>query len=35
VTAWSGSQSMGLGVAVVFFLIGLCVMLTVRAPNDS
>ena len=35
VTAWSGSQSMGLGVSVVFFLIGLCVMLTVRAPNDS
>lgn len=35
VTVWSGSQSMGLGVAVVFFLIGLGVMLTVRAPNDS
>ena len=35
VTMWSGSQSMGLGTAVVFFLIGLCVMLTVRAPNDS
>ena len=30
VTAWSGSQSMGLGTAVAFFVIGLCVLFTVR-----
>tara|TARA_Y100001934_G_scaffold283265_1_gene401639 strand:+ start:711 stop:1946 length:1236 start_codon:yes stop_codon:yes gene_type:complete len=30
VTAWSGSQSMGLCTAVAFFVIGLCVLFTVR-----
>lgn len=32
VTAVSGSQSMGLGTAVVFFLVGLGLLLTVREP---
>ena len=33
VTSWSGSQSMGLGTAVVFFLVGLALLLTVREPG--
>lgn len=35
ITAWSGSPSMGLGTAVVFFLVGLCVLLTVRESHGS
>jgi UMF1 family MFS transporter len=35
VTAWSGSQSMGLGMAVIFFVVGLCVLLTVRTEGSS
>ena len=33
VTSLSGSQSLGLGTAVVFFLVGLGIMMTVREPE--